>query len=1199
MTDSFFLRSSGFIILFLFSLFWTIGSGCSDKDHLFERRSPLYTGVQFQNTITEDDTLMNPVDYRYLYNGGGVGIGDFNNDGRPDLYFTGNMVENRLYLNQGNFQFREVTAKAGVAAEGYWSTGVAVVDVNQDGLLDLYVCVGGPPSAGTDRANRLYVNQGIGENGVPSFKEQAEVYGIADSSYSTQAAFFDYDRDGDLDLYVLNNAMQGGNQNAFDRKQTEGQAENTDRLYQNNGDGTFTNVSEEAGIQIEGYGLGVAISDVNKDGWPDIYVANDFAPNDLLYVNNGDATFTNRIGEYLKHQSYSSMGVDIADVNNDSWNDILVLDMLPPDNYRRKMMPAPTSYEILQRAKRFGYEPQYLQNTLQLNNGIGPNGSLTFSDVSRLAGVAATDWSWSPLLADYDNDGDRDLFVTNGYGEDVTNFDFLQKQRRLLSFGTEKAKRESLIDAMKELPKVKLPNRLFENEGELDFTDRTGTWARRRPGISNGAAFGDLDNDGDLDLVTNNINEVATLLENQVSEQGRAHSVRVNLHGPPGNRRGLGARLTLYNEGVSQYSDHSPYRGYQATVESVAHFGVGTDTTADSLRVVWPDGKTQLRRNVATEEELSLHYEAATFPDKTVSLTETSPLERERDSFLFREVAADRGLAYTHEERAVNEFERTPILPHKLSKEGPGLAVGDVDGNGLDDVYVGADRGHRPVVFRQVEPGRFQRDTLRMGKRYEDRGALFFDAEGDGDLDLYVVSGGPVRSADSTVYQDRLYLNDGTGSFRRTKEALPEIRAGGSVVAAADYDRDGDLDLFVGGRTRPGEYPLPPRSYLLRNDSKNGSVRFTDVTKQVAPELAEPGLVTDALWTDYDDNGQIDLMVVGEWMPITVLKNEIVESGTRRFTEVTKEVGLGDTSGWWLSLAAGDFDRDGDTDYVAGNLGQNTRYEASPRKPVRVHAKDYDRNGQIDPVLAKYMGGRSVPIPRLDEMTAQIPGLKSRFPSYSSYAKATFAGVFTEEERKGAYVGEAVRFETSYVENEADGTFSVRALPVLAQTAPVFGMKAGNFDDDSHLDLLMVGNWYATDSRSSRADAFVGALLKGDGTGRFTYESYSKSGFLVKGDGKGLAQIETGGDSSLLIATQSDGPLQAFQLQRSSGRRHVEIRPEDRYAELTFEDGSTRKVEFYYGSTYLSQSSRTLIIPDKVTEMMIYSVNGSTRAVVE
>lgn len=1138
-------------------------AGCSDDgDRLFGRLDAGRTGVDFENVIAADDSLMNPLDFFYVYNGGGVAVGDLNGDGLPDLYFAGNTVENRLYLNRGNFQFEDVTEAAGVGAAASWSTGIALVDINDDGLLDIYVCAGGP-TAGT-RGNRLYVNRGADADGVPVFKEQAARYGIADSSYSTHAGFFDYDRDGDLDLYVLNTAMVGAVMSRTHRS-GEPAPRSMDRLYRNDGGGTFTDVSEEAGIRHEGYGLGLAISDVNKDGWPDVYAANDFISKDLLYVNNGDGTFTNRSAEYLKQQSYSAMGVDIADVDNDARVDIMVLDMLPKDAWRRRVTSNTRVF--------YEGELQVGRNTLQLNNGPDPEGRVVFSEIGQLAGVAATDWSWAPLLADFDNDGDRDLFVTTGYGEMVTHLDFERRSRQVAFSGTAEENRKAILEAMKELPHGILPNFYLTNEGDLTFTESGGMSSAV---LSNGAAFADLDQDGDLDLVTNNINEKAFILKNLTHERSNTHALRIVLRGAPGNGMGLGARLTLRNAGTTQYHDHSVYRGYQSTVEPVIHFGLDADSTADSLEIVWPDGASQLLTDVRADEMLEVRYHEAV-ADRQLALTP----EAGGHPLLFREDALRRGLTYHHEEHESPDF---GTAPRTYSKGGPGLAVGDVDGNGLDDVFVGTDRRREAALFLQNEPGHFTEQPLPFDAQFEDMGALFFDAEGDGDLDLYVVSGGTATTG-SAAYQDRLYLNDGRGVFSRAPQALPEMTASGSSVTAADYDDDGDLDLFVGGRLRPGSYPLPARSYLLRNDSETGEARFTDATEEAAPGLAEVGLVTSALWTDFDGDERIDLLLVGEWMPITFFRNE-----GGRLADVSSEVGLEDTEGWWNSLAAGDFDRDGDVDYVAGNLGLNTRYAASPDRPVRVHAKDFDTDGRIEPVLSHEIAGVRYPAHGRDAMIDQIAAMILRFPTYSDYADATFADVFTDRELEGAYVAEAVRFATSYLENRGDGTFKIRPLPIRAQFAPIFGMQSGDYDGDGHLDLLMVGNSYAPDVETGRADAFVGGFLKGDGTGSFSYVDAAKSGFFVAGDAKGLAEIATGDGGSLVLATQNGGRLTAFSVARSH-MRAVPVQPLDRYALMTFDDGSTRKEEFFYGSTYLSQGSRVMWVPDGVEQIVIYDGN--------
>lgn len=1165
-------------------------SGCAEnEDRLFTRLDEAETGVEFANTIPEDDSLLNPLDFFYVYNGGGVAVGDLNGDGRSDLYFAGNAVSNRLYLNQGDFQFQEVTDAAGVAASDVWSTGVTLVDINQDGRTDLYVSVGGPSDVVDGRANRLFVNQGVGPNGIPTFRERAEEYGIADSSYSTHAAFFDSDQDGDLDLYVLNTTT------VRNRNRPGAPSDsNLDRFYRNDGDGTFSEVSAEVGITQTGFGLGLAISDMNRDGWPDVYVANDLHTRDRLYLNDGDGTFTDRSRRYLRHQSYSAMGVDVADVNNDARSDIMVLDMLPKDPRRRRLVSTSG-------AATDGMW-QYVRNTLQLNNGVGPRGMAAFSEIGQLAGVEATGWSWAPLLADFDNDGDRDLFVSNGFGELITHLDFADRRQEAQALKGPGTHPKSPYQAMDQLPRVALTNRFFENDGvpgtsprEMpQFTERTRVWASSHPGISNGAAFADLDGDGDLDLATNNINEKATILENRTNGRSRSHFLRVDLHGPDGNRGGLGTKVLVTHDGTTQYHDHSRSRGYQSTVEGIVHFGLGADSTADSLEVIWPDGSSHLFTEVDANQVLDVHYDSTSTERAREQAMNPSPQSR---SVLFRERTGQRGLDYRH--RETGGTATMPLLPHTYSHNGPGIAVGDVDGNGLDDVFVGADRGRERVLFQQVEPGRFRERVLSIEHRfsgpygYEDMGALFFDADGDEDQDLYVVSGsnvGPPGNAIGT-YQDRLYLNDGTGTFSRADGALPEMTVSGSVVSAADYDRDGDLDLFVGGRVRPGHYPLPPRSYLLRNDSAEGKVEFTDVMSEVAPKLATVGLVSDARWTDYNDDGRVDLIVVGEWMAITVFQN----TGDR-FTNVTEEVGLSNTSGWWNSLTSGDFDRDGDTDYVVGNLGLNTQYEASTEAPVRVHAKDFDRDGRFDPVLSRYIQGTNVPAHGYRELTNQLRRMEKRFPTHRAYAEASFEEIFTEEELEGAYQAKAVRFETSYLENRGDSSFALRELPIRAQSAPVFGVQSGDYTGDGVLDLLMVGNWYAPDTETGRADAFVGALLRGDGTGHFSSVPYPDSGFLVEGDAKALAEVATGTGVPLVLATQNDDSLKAFVSTQRRGRP-VRVRPTDRYAMLTFRDGSRRKEELYYGSTYLSQSSRVLWVPSSVEKVVIHGVEESPRTV--
>jgi enediyne biosynthesis protein E4 len=1148
---------------------------------LFQLRSPRETGIRFANTLTEDDTLNNPLDFDYMYNGAGVGAGDFNNDGLLDLYFTGNMVSSRLYLNRGNFRFEDVTDRAGVATTA-WATGVTLVDINEDELLDIYVSVAGPGPEST-RANLLFINQGMNEEGTPVFVEQAKDWGLADTGYSTHAAFLDYDRDGDLDLYVLTNALEEHNRNAIRPKMVRGEAASTDRLYRNNGDRTFTNVSREAGIVIEGYGLGVVVSDLNRDGWPDIYVANDFLSNDLVWINERNGTFTNRAGQYLKHQTHNGMGADVADYDNDGLLDIVVLDMLPPDNLRRKMMIQGGNYDRFDMSVRLGYEPQYMRNTLQLNRGVGPDGHPEFSELGRLAGIEATDWSWAALFADYDNDGLKDLFITNGYRRDVTNLDYIAYFEEAAAVSAAEERRRMRIRGLRQLPEVKLANYIFQNAGDLTFSDRTRAWGLEIPSYSNGAVYADFDNDGDLDLAVNNIDDVAFIFENRTDRLAGRNYLRVALAGPAGNRAGYGTSLTVTTTGSRQYIEHTTFRGYKSTVEPVVHFGLGAARVVDSLTVRWPDGTCQVLSGVAANQVLRVRHDAA----GACGTTELPVAPR-----LFRTIPAG-ALEFVHRERQVPDFKVTPLLPHKLSQGGPGIAVGDIDGNGLDDVFIGTDRGAEKSVFVQTAPGQFQRRPVEGGQDREDMGALVFDADSDGDNDLYVVSGGSFIVADPLVFQDRLYVNDGAGRLRLAEGALPPTLASGSSVVAADFDRDRDLDLFVGGRVIPGRYPLPPRTYLLRNDSHSGGpAQFTDITESAAPGLREVGLVNSALWTDFDHDGQVDLIVAGEWMPLSFFRND-----GGRLTNVTSATGLGATEGWWNSLVAGDFDNDGDTDYVAGNLGLNTEYRASGSEPVRIHAADFDHNGSVDPVISRYVLGKSHPVAARDLMIAQMAGMKGRFRRYIDFATATLEQTLSEDERARAFVARSVHFASSYVENRGGGEFALRSLPLPAQIAPAYGMLTGDYDSDGNLDVAIVGNSYAPETQGGWHDASIGSVLLGNGDGTFRYRNGAESGLFVDGDAKGIAEVMLDATRTLMLVTQNNDSLRVFAPSSAAHTTSIRVQPLDSYALLTLQSGSTRRQEFYYGSTYLSQSSRFLTLPPNVREVVIFDGNGAARTV--
>ena len=1199
-------------LLIYFLLLVTTFSCCKpEKSTLFTLTPPNESNIIFSNRITESDTL-NILNEEYIYNGGGVGVGDFNNDGLPDLYFTGNQVDNAMYLNQGKMQFADVTAEARVAGNGQWCSGVALVDINQDGWLDIYVS----STLSKDslrRKNLLYINQGLNENNVPTFTESAEEYGIADTGNTTQAAFFDYDRDGDLDLYLLTNVIDAKVPTNYRPKLEDGSAVSTDRLYRNDSPpwppaegghvppggrrgfggpgGRFTEVTKEAGILIEGFGLGITVTDINLDGWPDIYITNDYITNDLLYINNQNGTFTNRVADYLKHQSYSAMGSDVVDINNDGRSDIIALDMLPETNLRQKQMLGPNRYVTYLNNDRYNFQHQYVRNTLQLNNGLSPEGHPTFSEIGQLAGIEKTDWSWTPLVADFDNDGYRDVIITNGFPRDVTDRDFANF-RAGPAGGV--ASPMMMHDS---IPIVKISNYAYRNNGDLTFKDQTQEWGMFRPSFSNGAAYADLDNDGDLDVVVNNINDSAFVYENRLynGEKSANHFLQVKLAGEASNLGGVGAKVLIrYGGGQVQYFENAQYRGYLSTVEGRAHFGLGGQLQVDTLQVIWPDGKSQTMFNVAVDQEITLNYQEANDTSAPDINQELSPAEL---SPLLQEVAARRRVRFRAAERDVIDFNLQRTLPRKYSQLGPGLAVGDINGDGYEDFYVSGPAGKAGIFFMQQANGSFQEDSTRFitpNPNREETGVLLFDADGDGDLDLYTASGSYEFQDGSPELQDVLYRNDGRGKFAADTTALPAMKTSTASVRAADYDRDGDLDLFVGGRVISGKYPMPPRSYLLNN--QNG--KFIDVTKQV-PGLSSVGMVTDALWTDVDTDGLVDLLVVGEWMPITFFRNT-----GEGWEDATAATGIAQHTGWWNSLTAGDFDGDGDTDYLVGNQGLNTRYRASQQEPLRVYAKDFDDNGSVDPVLVAYGraedGSRApFPVHAKDDFTSQFLRVRRQFPTYEKYGLATIDNIFDESELEDARILEATTMTSSYLENQGDGKLKISALPTETQFAPVFGMLTGDFNRDGHPDALLVGNDYSMEVFAGRHDALTGVYLAGDGAGDFRVVPSVESGFFVDGDAKGIAEIQGANGTPLVTVTQNQDSLRLFAPHSGAlpTSQTVRLEPTDAWAEITLTNGQTRRQEFYHGSTYLSQSSRTLVLDEEVASVVIYSFSGEQREV--
>ncbi len=1168
-----------FLLLFIL----TVALGCSGEQPPSDTKTPgifrllpaEQTGVSFTNTIEENDTF-NMVDFFYVYNGGGVAIGDVNNDSLPDLFFTGNMVSDRLYINKGKGEnnaliFEDISETANIISSG-WSTGVTMVDINSDGLLDIYVCRSGNYEA-EKRKNRLLINNGINDaDGYPTFTESAEAYGLADTSYSTQAAFFDYDRDGDLDMYLLNHTNAIRNPNQVVPLISDGSGPANDKLYRNDGAAlgqgpTFTDVTLEAGILYDGLGLGIGISDVNNDGWPDIFVTNDFIANDYLYINqqegaDGKVTFDEMSETYLSHVSHFSMGHDIADFNNDGFSDILTLDMLPRDNYHRKKMSGPMNYNLYEYTLAEGYMPQFMRNTVQLNLGNVNGLHAKFAEVGQLLDLHATDWSWAPLLADFNNDGKKDVFISNGYLRDITDLDFINYTAGLRSGITPDSLDQILKERAKQMPSIKLSNFVFENQGELSFENATEKWGMNIPSLSNGAAYGDLDLDGDLDLVVNNINEPAFILENLITSQSSGNFLGIQLKMNSLNPVGMGAKVSLYAPEMYQLAEQSVVRGYQSSVAAGLHFGIDTVKVVDSIIVQWPDGMVSKIKEITANQYITIvHSEAKKL---------TAPSLKNNTTPWFTDITSELELDHRHTDPEYNDFSREYLLPHKLSDQGPGIAVGDLNDDGLEDFIVGGAYNHSAYLFFQRQDSTFTKKALTTNqeeKKAEDLGILLFDYDNDRDLDIYIASGSNEYFAGSPYYQDRLYDNDGKGNFTLTEEVLPAFPVSTSSVKAADYDQDGDLDLFVGGRLIPLKYPLPPDSYLLINEGG----KFVDKTSTLAPALRRLGMVTDALWTDFDNDMDADLIVVGEFMPIQFFRNN-----QGKLENVSNQTGLNYTAGLWNSINGGDFDADGDVDYVVGNLGLNTRHEVSRDEPMTVYAADLDQNGFIDPIITYYINHQEYPSHSRDDIIHQIPALKKKFPDYESYANAGVSDILSQTDKSRAYTAKSFQHASAYLENLGKGRFQLTELPKLAQIAPTYGIQVEDYDHDGNLDLLLSGNEFSIEVVSGQYDASTGVFLKGNGNGNFSSTQPINTGLLVDKNAKGAASIRVKGQQVHLFVN-NDGPLQAYKYDGVKPSKEFMSIPDHIFkAQVTLIGGRQRIKEFYYGNSYLSQSSRKL-----------------------
>jgi len=1081
------------------SLFF--GSCKNDSTTLFTLLDKNSTGVNFRNIFLDDGTL-NLDNYIYFYNGGGVAVGDINNDNLQDILFTGNMVKNRLFLNKGNFQFEDITASSGVAEKQGWCTGATMVDINGDGKLDIYICrsADGNPAR---RENLLFINKGD-----LTFSEQARKYGLADQGYSTQSAFFDYDKDGDLDCFIINHSLQkyaSGVQEKPELRNAHDPAY-ASKLYRNDA-GHFTDVTEKSGItsNVLTFGLGITVSDFNNDGWPDVFESNDFGEPDYLFMNNGDGTFTEQLSKCMDETSLFSMGSDAADYNNDGFIDLQTLDMLGEDNRTQKMHSGAENFDKFQFLFTRGFYYQYSRNMLQKNNGDG-----TFSEVGQLSGVSNTDWSWSALFGDYDNDGFKDLFVTNGYLKDHTDMDFIRYSIDRLNRAMNKQTVDPIPEYIRKMPTLEVPNYIFQNNGNETFTKKTNEWGLTKPGVSAGAAYSDLDNDGDMDLVINNSNDYADIYKNNAESRVKNNFLRVRLNGNVSNERGIGTKIKLFCKGVQYYQEQSPVRGFQSSSDPVLNFGVGKNNSIDSILVIWPDDNFQKLNNVKPNQTLT--FNQADAKEKWVYDTK----QNAKQSLLVQTTLPN----VKHKENAFSDFNVQSLLPNYFSREGPCIEVADINKDGLQDFFMGGAKNHASQIFIQNINGTFtakSQPEIQKDSASEDVAAVFFDAENDGDQDLYVACGGYEFNENDAAFQDRLYINDGKGNFRKRQGAIPQLLTSKRCIKAVDIDGDRDIDLFVGGRVVPGRYPTAPESYFLINDGKG---IFKDSTSAICAALQKIGMVTDAVFTDLNNDKQPDLIVVGEWMPVKVFINK-----NGKLTDASSQYIHFASTGWWNRIIAEDMDGDGDQDLIIGNYGLNTQFRVDEKEPMSVYYKDFDGNGSIDPVICYYINGISYPVYSRDDLTEQLPGLKKKFIEYKGYAVATINDVFLPEQLKDAGVLKAEIMETIYLENQGSSGFALHHLPLPAQYSPVYGIVTADVNADGKKDILLAGNNSWTRIKFGSYHANHGVVLLGNGKGGFTYVMQTESGLSIRGDVRSFQKIKIGKSQNIIAGVNDSNSL--------------------------------------------------------------------------